>query len=67
MIGSAFRVLRGNGRDSLAGFSFMVNASVVVLLAVAKSIFWVVPGLGWGLYLALLLRADREVRSLKQQ
>lgn len=41
--------------------SFLVNGLVLILVLVAKSVFWPLPALGWGLYLAAVAR-ERVIR-----
>mgnify|MGYP005848956347 CR=1 FL=1 len=51
--GSAAAVRRFNGELAIANYSFLFNFCVLFLLLISKSIFWIVPGLAWGLYISL--------------
>lgn len=55
-IASAVLVFRHSTSDKDVAFSFLLNAAVLLLLLVAKSVFWPLPGLAWGFYLAVYKR-----------
>ena len=51
-----------------AVLSFEINLYSTLLLLVAKSVFWIVPPLGWGLFLQLLLgEANKKARRQGKQ
>ena len=64
-ISSAFLVIRQSNQNSGVSFAFLLNAAVLLLLLVSKSIFWVLPGLAFGVYLAQ--RKNIRKTSAKQQ
>jgi len=46
-------VRRNRGKSIISNYAFLLNFCVLFLLLVSKSVFWVVPGLAWGLYIAM--------------
>lgn len=62
-VGSIAAIRRTNGRVAISNYSFLLNFCVLILLLISKSIFWVVPGLAWGLYVAIELRSSEALRS----
>lgn len=64
-IGSAVMVINQSTKNPSVSFAFLLNAVVLLLLLVSKSIFWVLPGLAFGVYLAQ--RKNIRKTSAKQQ
>jgi len=60
VMGSAIGFIRKGGNTPTWTLSLLVNVACLVLMVGAKSIFWPLPGLGWGLYVQARLRKGRE-------
>ena len=55
-IHSFIRLLKMGDKDPLWMFSFEINFVCFILILAAKSIFWPLPALGWGVYLQAQLQ-----------
>ncbi|MEN6489862.1 MAG: O-antigen ligase family protein [Smithella sp.] len=41
-------------------FAFMVNCFCLLMMITSKSVYWILPGLGWGLYINAMVRQNSE-------
>lgn len=67
-LAASFRnLLKDGGRDPVWLLSFATNFTCVLLILAAKSVFWPVAALGWGVYArALLLSSDSAPESASE-
>ncbi|AHE99991.1 hypothetical protein [Thioalkalivibrio paradoxus] len=61
-LGSGLKIWREKTVPAYWELAFLFNAFSLVLVVVAKSVFWPVPALGWAFY-AMALVHEREKRS----
>lgn len=62
LLGSMERLFRTRMQEPIWLFSFSINFACFLLLVAAKSVFWPIPALGWGLYARGRIMARKQRR-----
>ncbi|MBA2777337.1 hypothetical protein [Billgrantia kenyensis] len=62
-LGAALRMLVAGDRSAWWVFAFSINFVCLLLIVLAKPVFWPLPALGWGAFANAMLRTRQECGS----